>query len=41
MGKFVAEDGRAFTDYSPSCTINNGVELPRFSKNNKGGMQLH
>jgi hypothetical protein len=33
MGKFVAEDGRAFTDYSPSCTINNKIKKSNNIKN--------
>jgi hypothetical protein len=33
MSKFVSEDGRAFTDYSPSCVINNKIKGSNNIKN--------
>jgi hypothetical protein len=33
MGKFVAEDGRAFTDYKPSCTVNDKIKKNNNIKN--------
>jgi hypothetical protein len=33
MGKFVLEDGRAFTDYSPSCIVNDKIKSSNNIKN--------